>query len=75
MFTDGRTDTGTDDRQKVISTAHPEHSSGELKISFFVMLSRLGYKLHLAVLMHQLSLSELVKINVYPINLDKMLQW
>ena len=39
------------------------------------MLSRLGYKLHLAVLMHQLSLSELVKINVYPINLDKMLQW
>ena len=31
MLTDGR----TDDRRKVITIAHPEQSSGELKISEF----------------------------------------
>ena len=42
MLTDGgtagRTDGGTDDRRKVITIAHPEHSSGELKITndFFI---------------------------------------
>ena len=33
MLTDGRMDEGSDDRQKVITIAHPEHSSGELKMS------------------------------------------
>ena len=28
---DGRTEGRTDDRRKVITIAHPEHSSGELK--------------------------------------------
>ena len=32
MLTDGRTDGQTDDGRKVITIAHPEHSSGELKI-------------------------------------------
>ena len=32
MLTDGRTDGRTDDGRKVITIAHPEHSSGELKI-------------------------------------------
>ena len=31
MLTDGRTDGRTDDGQKVITIAHPEQSSGELK--------------------------------------------
>ena len=31
MLTDGRTDGRTDDGRKVITIAHPEHSSGELK--------------------------------------------
>ena len=31
MLTDGRTDARTDDRRKVITIAHPEQSSGELK--------------------------------------------
>ena len=31
MLTDGRTDGRTDDRRKVITIAHPEQSSGELK--------------------------------------------
>ena len=31
MLTDGQTDGWTDDGQKVITIAHPEHSSGELK--------------------------------------------
>ena len=31
MLTDGRTDARTDDGRKVITIAHPEHSSGELK--------------------------------------------
>ena len=30
-WTDGRTHARTDDRRKVITIAHPEHSSGELK--------------------------------------------
>ena len=34
MLTEGRTDGRTDDRRKVITIAHPEHSSGELKIHF-----------------------------------------
>ena len=33
MLTDGRTDGRRDDGQKVITIAHPEHSSGELKRS------------------------------------------
>ena len=32
MLTHGRTDARTDDRRKVITIAHPEQSSGELKI-------------------------------------------
>ena len=32
MLTDGCTDARTDDGQKVITIAHPEQSSGELKI-------------------------------------------
>ena len=35
MLTDGRTDGWTDDGRKVITIAHPEQSSGELKIIFF----------------------------------------
>ena len=31
MLTDGRTDAWTNDGQKVITIAHPEQSSGELK--------------------------------------------
>ena len=31
MLTDGRTDGQTDDGRKVITIAHPEQSSGELK--------------------------------------------
>ena len=31
MLTDGRTDGRTDDGRKVITIAHPEQSSGELK--------------------------------------------
>ena len=31
MLTDGRTDRRTDDGRKVITIAHPEQSSGELK--------------------------------------------
>ena len=31
MLTDGRTDGSTDDGRKVITIAHPEQSSGELK--------------------------------------------
>ena len=31
MLTDGRTDGRMDDGRKVITIAHPEHSSGELK--------------------------------------------
>ena len=31
MLTDGQTDARTDDRQIVITIAHHEHSSGELK--------------------------------------------
>ena len=31
MLTDGRTDGRTDDIRKVITIAHPEQSSGELK--------------------------------------------
>ena len=33
MLTDGR----TDDRQKVITIAHPEHSSGELKMLLYLL--------------------------------------
>ena len=33
--TTGQTDGRTDDGQKVITIAHPEHSSGELKIAVF----------------------------------------
>ena len=33
MLTDGRTDGRTVDGRKGITTAHPEHSSGELKIN------------------------------------------
>ena len=33
MLTDGRTDGRMDDGRKVITIAHPEHSSGELKSS------------------------------------------
>ena len=33
MLTDGRTDGRTDDGRKVITIAHPEQSSGELKRS------------------------------------------
>ena len=36
MLTDGRTDGRTDDGRKVITIAHPEHSSGELKIPEFL---------------------------------------
>ena len=39
MLTDGRTDGRTDDGRKVITIAHPEQSSGELKIQicyFFI---------------------------------------
>ena len=32
MLTDGRTDARTDDGRKVITIAHPEQSSGELKM-------------------------------------------
>ena len=32
MLMDGRTEARTDDRRKVITIAHPEQSSGELKI-------------------------------------------
>ena len=32
MLTDGRADGRTDDGRKVITTAHPEHSSGELQM-------------------------------------------
>ena len=35
MLMDGRTDGRTDDGRKVITIAHPEQSSGELKISIF----------------------------------------
>ena len=34
MLTDGRTDGRTDDGRKVITIAHPEQSSGELKMGF-----------------------------------------
>ena len=34
MFTDRQTDAWTDDGRKVITLAHPEHSSGELKTGF-----------------------------------------
>ena len=33
MLTDGHTDGRTGDGRKVITIAHPEHSSGELKTS------------------------------------------
>ena len=33
MSTDARMDERTDDEQKVITIAHPEHSSSKLKIS------------------------------------------
>ena len=35
MLMDRQTDTWTDEGQKVITKAHPEHSSGELKNLFF----------------------------------------
>ena len=47
--TDGRTDGRTDDGRKVITIAHPEHSSGELKMlplginSFHVHYKKQGY--------------------------------
>ena len=37
MLTDGRTDGRTDDGRKVITIAHPEHSSGELKNNQFLV--------------------------------------
>ena len=33
----------TDDRQKVITIAHPEHSSGELKIKYFIKVNLIPY--------------------------------
>ena len=39
---DGRTDARTDDRRKVITIAHPEQSSGELKTVWAAMYSRLS---------------------------------
>ena len=43
--TDGRTDARTDDGRKVITIAHPEQSSGELKKTMFqpVVKRGLGY--------------------------------
>ena len=35
--THGRTDGRTDDGRKVITIAHPEQSSGELKITYFCL--------------------------------------
>ena len=45
--TDGRTDARTDDGRKVITIAHPEHSSGELKTVFLtqIQISRGIYRL------------------------------
>ena len=37
--TDGRTDARTDDGRKVITIAHPEQSSGELKILILFSLN------------------------------------
>ena len=43
MLTDGRTHACTDDGRKVITMAHPEHSSGELKkgIDYHVSVNNL----------------------------------
>ena len=43
MLTDGHTHGRTDDGRKVITIAHPEHSSGELKIDSFNMNTGQGY--------------------------------
>ena len=40
MLTDGRTDGRTDDGRKVITIAHPEQSSGELKKKDTIWLSK-----------------------------------
>ena len=40
MLTDGRTDERTDDGHKVITIAHPVHSSGELKLSQWTVKCR-----------------------------------
>ena len=50
-LTHGRTDARTEDGRKVITIAHPEHSSGELKmptiVGIFIFISRENFMLSL----------------------------
>ena len=51
----GWMDRWMDDRQKVITIAHPEHSSGELKMSIFLrpsMILRVIYGTQMSLLLH-----------------------
>ena len=61
MLTDGCTDGRMDDGRKVITIAHPEQSSGELKICFVELLSANAAPTSAGILMYSDQQTEVFK--------------